>query len=92
MCSHTQGIAAVNVGGVTIHSFAGIGLGVGDSQSIVQKIQANKNKSKVYLDTKVLVIDEVSSWILVSHHQMRRLFCQPLRVAELERDGLVLIT
>jgi len=35
------GIAAINIGGSTIHSFAGIGLGKGPHQGIVQRCVAS---------------------------------------------------
>ncbi len=36
------GISAINVGGQTIHSFAGIGLGNGDVDKIILKVMCNK--------------------------------------------------
>ncbi|KYQ93685.1 DNA helicase [Tieghemostelium lacteum] len=54
------GIAAVNIGGTTLHSFAGIHLGT----ATAEKLAANIIKKKKYLqrwrDVKVLVIDEIS--------------------------------
>ena len=39
----STGIAAVNLGGQTLHSFAGIGLanGLGDNQKVINKIRKN---------------------------------------------------
>jgi PIF1 helicase. len=54
---HT-GIAACNIGGVTIHSFAGIGLGIESAEDLAQKVRKNKKASARWLRTKVLVIDE----------------------------------
>lgn len=58
----STGIAAVNLGGGTLHSFAGIGLanGSGDKEKTVQKVMKNKKTVERWLDAKVLVIDEIS--------------------------------
>lgn len=52
------GIAACNIGGVTIHSFGGIGLGIEDAEHLAKKIQKNKKATARWLRTKVLIIDE----------------------------------
>lgn len=52
------GIAACNIGGVTIHSFAGIGLGRESAEDLANKIRKNKKASARWLRTKVLIIDE----------------------------------
>ena len=62
--SHTNldgnllGIAACNIGGVTIHSFAGIGLGREPPEKLAEKIKKNKKASTRWQRTKVLIIDE----------------------------------
>ncbi|KDQ61420.1 hypothetical protein JAAARDRAFT_54792 [Jaapia argillacea MUCL 33604] len=56
----STGIAACNIGGVTIHSFAGIGLGIESAEDLTMKIRKNKKASARWLRTKVLIIDEVS--------------------------------
>ncbi len=52
------GIAACNVGGVTIHSFGGIGIGADSLDGLVSKVQKNKKATARWLRTKVLIIDE----------------------------------
>jgi ATP-dependent exoDNAse (exonuclease V) alpha subunit len=52
------GIAACNIGGVTIHSFAGIGIGEGSAEELVNKVRKNKKAASRWLRTKVLIIDE----------------------------------
>ncbi|KAJ7066372.1 PIF1-like helicase-domain-containing protein [Mycena amicta] len=54
----STGIAACNIGGVTIHSFAGIGLGVEEAEKLCDKIRKNKKSSTRWNRTKVLIIDE----------------------------------
>ena len=53
-----SGIAACNIGGVTLHSFAGIGIGTEGVGSLVQRIKKNKKVLLRWSKTKVLVIDE----------------------------------
>ncbi|KAK6594560.1 DNA repair and recombination protein PIF1 [Botrytis cinerea] len=56
----STGLAACNIGGVTLHSFGGIGLGKEDVPTLIKKIKKN-NKAKLrWTRTKVLVIDEIS--------------------------------
>ena len=52
------GIAACNIGGVTIHSFGGIGLGIESAEDLANKIRKNKKAMNRWLRTKVLIIDE----------------------------------
>ncbi|KAF7292554.1 ATP-dependent DNA helicase PIF1 [Mycena indigotica] len=54
------GIAACNIGGVTIHSWAGVGTAKEDITTTVNKIKKNKRHLANWLRAKVLVIDEVS--------------------------------
>ncbi|CEH15928.1 related to pif1-dna helicase involved in mitochondrial dna repair and telomere length control [Ceraceosorus bombacis] len=56
----STGIAACNIGGVTLHSFAGIGLGTDPTPVLVTKIKRNRKAAGRWLRTKVLIIDEVS--------------------------------
>jgi ATP-dependent DNA helicase PIF1 len=54
------GISAINVGGQTIHSFAGIGLGAGDPNIIISKVLKNKASVERWQKCQVLIMDEVS--------------------------------
>lgn len=56
----STGLAACNVGGVTLHSFAGIGLGKEDVPELVRKIKRNQKAKHRWMRTKVLIIDEIS--------------------------------
>lgn len=56
----STGLAACNVGGVTLHSFAGIGLGKEEVPELVKKIKRNQKAKHRWMRTKVLVVDEVS--------------------------------
>jgi ATP-dependent DNA helicase PIF1 len=56
----STGLAACNIGGVTLHSFGGIGLGKEDVPALVKKIKRNAKAKNRWLRTKILVIDEIS--------------------------------
>jgi len=54
------GVAAVNVGGTTLHSYFGIGLGNGSVQSLLKKVRKTKGAAKRIDETDLLIIDECS--------------------------------
>lgn len=54
----STGIAACNIGGMTIHSFAGIGLGNESAEQLCTKVKKNKKAMGRWQRTKVLIIDE----------------------------------
>lgn len=56
----STGLAACNIGGVTLHSFSGIGLGKEDATELVKKIKKNAKAKNRWQRTKVLIIDEIS--------------------------------
>jgi ATP-dependent exoDNAse (exonuclease V) alpha subunit len=56
----STGIAATHIGGMTIHSWAGIGINDSMSESDIRDLFKKKHLGKRFKHTKVLVIDEVS--------------------------------
>lgn len=58
----TTGAAAYNIGGMTIHSFAGIGIGDKELAYHLKMIKDRKNKDKVerWNAVETLIIDEIS--------------------------------
>ena len=56
----STGLAACNIGGMTLHSFAGIGLGKDDAQTLVKKIRRNGKAKNRWIRTRVLIVDEIS--------------------------------
>jgi len=56
----TTGIAAENIKGTTLHSFAGIGLGEGNVDQLISKIKNSKPATQRWKRVKYLIVDEVS--------------------------------
>ena len=56
----STGKAAFNIGGTTLHSFAGIGLGVGNKEELFSKARFNRNAEQRWKEVNILVIDEIS--------------------------------
>jgi ATP-dependent DNA helicase PIF1 len=55
------GIAALQVGGSTVHSFAGIGLGRKKVPALLSKIGRWSNAAKRWREVKVWIVDESES-------------------------------
>ena len=60
----STGIAACNIGGCTLHSFAGFGLGREHVEVLVKRI-SDDNKQR-WKDTRILIIDESESSCVLS--------------------------
>lgn len=56
----STGVAALEVRGVTLHSWAGIGLGNGDAAQLLQGIRRNPKAAKRWRTVDTLFIDEIS--------------------------------
>ncbi|MDP3997331.1 MAG: PIF1 family DEAD/DEAH box helicase [Candidatus Andersenbacteria bacterium] len=56
----STGIAATHIGGVTIHSWSGIGIKKNISEYDLDRLASNERLSKRIVRTKVLIIDEIS--------------------------------
>jgi ATP-dependent DNA helicase PIF1 len=56
----TTGISALNIGGSTLHSFLGIGLGKEDVDDLYDKIIKNRDRRDLWLNLDILIIDEIS--------------------------------
>lgn len=53
-----QGIASVAIGGTSLHSWAGIGLGKGLVEKLKWKVESKFDARARWRNTEVLVIDE----------------------------------
>ena len=56
----STGISAVEVGGMNLHSFAGIGLGDGDASAWIDKVARSERHLKYWRACRTLIIDEIS--------------------------------
>ena len=54
----STGIASINIGGTTLHSWAGIGLGEDTAKRLSGKILGTKRLRERWLDVDSLIIDE----------------------------------
>jgi len=59
MATASTGVAACHIGGITLHQFAGIGLGTGTTDRCFQ-LASRPSVSSIWRRTKHLVIDEIS--------------------------------
>lgn len=65
----SEGIAACNIGGITVHSYAGIGLGTDPVEDLVKRIRKNRKTSGRWLRTRVLIIDECALYFHCSLYE-----------------------
>jgi ATP-dependent DNA helicase PIF1 len=56
----STGIAATQINGTTIHSFAGIGLGKESKHELLNKVNKSKAAMRKWVSVKILIIDEIS--------------------------------
>lgn len=54
----TTGVAGLNIGGMTIHSFAGFGLGKGKQEDLAEKVNRSAKSRNRWCQTRILIIDE----------------------------------
>ena len=66
----STGLAACNIGGITLHSFAGVGLANEEVDFLFKRLKRNKKAYQRWISTKVLIIDEVS---MVDGHLLNKL-------------------
>jgi ATP-dependent DNA helicase PIF1 len=71
----STGLAACNIGGVTLHSFGGIGLGKEEVSELVKKISRNSKAKQRWLRTKILIIDEISMVDGALFDKLERIAC-----------------
>jgi ATP-dependent DNA helicase PIF1 len=54
------GVAAVNIGGLTIHSWSGMGIAKESVEVLSGRVSSSKEAKKRWINTEILVIDEIS--------------------------------
>ena len=62
----STGIASINIGGTTLHSWAGIGLGKESVKDLSGKILGTKDLRRRWWYVKSLIIDESTFFFIVS--------------------------
>lgn len=56
----STGLAGFHIGGMTLHSFAGIGISDGDAAATLKMVRRNRKAVARWKSTKVLIVDEIS--------------------------------
>lgn len=69
----TTGISAMIIGGTTLHSHLGIGLGVASYKKLLKKIRDDKKLLSRWTRMEVLIIDEVSMLTIELFEKLERL-------------------
>jgi ATP-dependent DNA helicase PIF1 len=89
LCS-TTGISAYNIGGMTIHSFMGIGTGDLAVDLLIKRVKRRKMYKDRLLKTDILVIDEVS---MLSGELFEKLdlICQNIRKNKIFFGGIQIV-
>ncbi len=88
----TTGVSAILIGGSTLHSYLGIGLGYGTIEELVQRIKkASKGiKERVWKELTTLIIDEVSMLNPVLFDKLEKI-ARIIRGSNLPFGGIQLI-
>lgn len=86
----STGVAATHIGGTTLHSFAGLGIGSESLEVLVARARDNKGTRDRWVDARVLVVDEIS---MVSTDFLQKLDAvgQALRKNERPFGGIQLV-
>lgn len=86
----STGIAAINVNGVTIHSWSGIGINSTVTPALIKKIMNNRFKYESIMSAKVLIIDEISMLHAIQFNMVDQVL-RTLRNNDLPFGGLQII-
>lgn len=89
LCS-TTGISAFNIGGMTIHSFMGIGTGDIPVEALIRKVNRKKKYRDRIISTDILVIDEISMLSAELFEKLNRI-CQAIRKSKQFFGGIQII-
>jgi hypothetical protein len=74
----TTGVSAYNIGGMTIHSFMGMGTGEHDIDFLIKRVSKNKQARDRISMTNILVIDEISM-LSAELFEKINILCQVIR-------------
>ncbi len=84
------GIAATHVGGMTLHSWSGIGIAESLSRADVDRIATKEHIAKRITKAKVLIIEEISM-LSANTFEMADAICREVRRVDKPFGGLVVI-
>lgn len=84
------GIAATHVGGMTLHSWSGIGISESLSRADVDRIASKEHVARRIQKAKVLIIEEISM-LSAATFEMADAVCREVRRVEKPFGGLTLI-
>jgi hypothetical protein len=84
------GIAATHVGGVTLHSWSGIGISESLSRADVDRIAGKEHIAKRLAKAKVLIIEEISM-LSAATFEMADAICREVRRDEAPFGGLTVV-
>jgi KaiC/GvpD/RAD55 family RecA-like ATPase len=84
------GIAATHVGGMTIHSWSGIGISDSLTREDVDRIASKEHIAKRIMKAKVLIIEEISM-LSASTFEMADKICREVRRVDRPFGGLTVI-
>lgn len=89
----TTGVASLNIGGVTLHSWSGIGDGRFSNEQLLQKLKTNEHFAKYKTNIKqtdILIIDEISMLSAKLFNQVE-FICRKIRENDFYFGGLQVI-
>jgi ATP-dependent DNA helicase PIF1 len=86
----TTGISAFSVGGVTIHSFLGIGTAEQSVEYLINKILKKKEIKERIINTDILIIDEISM-LSASIFEKINIICQHFRKSKKVFGGIQVV-
>lgn len=86
----TTGTAAVIIGGQTLHSFLGLGLGTGNTKEIFNNLLKNKKKFENILKIDTLIIDEISMLDKDLFEKISQLLCM-IKMTDIHFGNIQLI-
>lgn len=86
----STGVAALNIGGVTLHSWSGMGLADDEGMELLEKVEGNTKAKNRIKSSKVLVIDEIS---MMNSNLMDKLdvVCQYIRDSNASFGGIQVV-
>ncbi|MDP1707358.1 MAG: AAA family ATPase [bacterium] len=88
--SAATGIAATHVGGMTLHSWSGIGINESLSRADVDRIASKEHIAKRIQKAKVLIIEEISM-LSAATFEMADAICREVRRRDVPFGGLTVI-